>query len=75
MYDQTKTQKKTEYSYDQRFGRNEIIQYIEKNHPVLSCDYTQVKELLAKVAQFKQEQKLQESMQLKEKSKGRDFER
>lgn len=67
--------KKTEYLDDQRFGRKQITQYIEKNHPELSRDYAQAKDLLTKVAQFKQEQYLQERMQHKEKSKGRDFER
>lgn len=75
LYDQTKTQKKTEYLYDQHFGRKQITQYIEKNHPELSRDYAQAKDLLTKVAQFKQEQYLKERMQHKEKSKGRDVER
>ena len=63
LYDQTKTQKKTEYLDDQRFGRKQITQYIEKNHPELSRDYAQAKDLLTKVAQFKQEQYLKERMQ------------
>lgn len=60
LHDHTKTEKKTQLLYDQRFGREESIKYIEKNHPDLSQKYAKSQEFLKALEQLVQQQKKQE---------------
>jgi hypothetical protein len=71
--DHTKAEKKTQLIYDQRFGREECIKHIEKNHPDFSQKYAKAQELLQALEQLRQHQRQQERAQQKEKSKGKDF--
>ena len=74
LHDHTKTEKKTQYLYDQRFGRESAINHIDKNHPDLSQKHTKAQEFLKALEQVRQQQKQQERSQQKEKSKGKDLE-
>ena len=74
LHDHTKTEKKTQYLYDQRFGREAAINHIDKNHPDLSQKHTKAQEFLKALEQVRQQQKQQERSQQKEKSKGKDLE-
>lgn len=74
LHDHTKTEKKTQYLYDQRFGREAAINHIDKNHPDLSQKYTKAQEFLKALEQVRQQQKQQERAQQKDKSKGKDLE-
>ena len=47
---------------------------IEKSHPELSQKHAKSQEFLQALEQLREHQKQQERAQLKEKSKGRDFE-
>lgn len=73
LHDHTKAEKKTQLIYDQRFGREECIKHIEKNHPDFSQKYAKAQELLQALEQLRQHQRQQERAQQKEKSKGKDF--
>ena len=74
LHDHTKTEKKTQYLYDQRFGREAAINHIDKNHPDFSQKHTKAQEFLKALEQVRQQQKQQERSQQKEKSKGKDLE-
>lgn len=74
LHDHTQTEKRTQLLYDLRFGREEAIRHIEKSHPELSQKHAKSQEFLQALEQLREHQKQQERAQLKEKSKGRDFE-
>ena len=73
LHDHTKTEKKTQRLYDQRFGREAVIKHIEKNHPELNQKYAKSQEFLKALEQLRQQQKQQERAQQKEKSKDKGF--
>ena len=60
LHDHTKTEKKTQRLYDQRFGREAVIKHIEKNHPELNQKYAKSQEFLKALEQLRQQQKQQE---------------
>ena len=72
LHDHTKTEKKTQRLYDQRFGREAVIKHIEKNHPELNQKYAKSQEFLKALEQLRQQQKQQKE---KSKDKGFDIER
>ena len=73
LHDHTKTEKKTQRLYDQRFGREAVIKHIEKNHPELNQKYAKSQEFLKALEQLRQQQKQQERAQQKEKPKDKGF--
>ena len=73
LHDHTKTEKKAQRLYDQRFGREAVIKHIEKNHPELNQKYAKSQEFLKALEQLRQQQKEQERAQQKEKSKDKGF--
>jgi len=74
LHDHTKTEKRAQLLYDQRFGREASIRHIEKNHPGLSQKHAKAQEFLQALEQIRQHQKQQERAQQKEKSKSQDLE-
>ena len=73
LHEHTKTEKKTQRLYDQRFGREAVIKHIEKNHPELNQKYAKSQDFLKALEQLRQQQKQQERAQQKEKSKDKGF--
>lgn len=73
LHDHSKTEKRTQLLYDQRFGREASIKQIEKNHPDLAENFNKAQELLKALAQWREHQKQQEKVQQKEKSNDRDY--
>ena len=74
LHEHTKTEKKTQLLYDQRFGREVVTRHIEENHPDLNENFNKAQELLKALAQLREHQKQQEKAQQKEKSKDNDLE-
>lgn len=75
LHDHSKTEKRMQLLYDQRFGREASIKQIEKNHPDLAENFNKAQELLKALAQLREHQQQQEREkgQQKEKSNDRDY--
>lgn len=72
LHEHTKTTKRSQLLDDQRFGREVVIQHIEKNHPDLNENFNKAQELLNAVAQLREYQQRQEREKAKENQKDQD---
>lgn len=69
----TKTEKRTQHLYDQRFGREVILNYMQQQHPELCQKYREVQEVTKALEQLRKEQRQLERERLKQdQSKDRD---
>ena len=69
LHEHTKTEKKTQRLYDQRFGREAVIKHIEKNHPELNQKYAKSQDFLKALEQLRQQQKQQNERNRKKNQK------
>jgi len=72
LHEHTKTTKRSQLLDDQRFGREVVIQHIEKNHPDLNENFNKAQEFLKAVAQLREYQQRQEREKAKENQKDQD---
>jgi len=72
LHDHTKTEKRKQLVFDQRFGRDASIAHTEKQHPDLTQNFNKAQEFLKTIEQLKQQQKQQEREKVKEKQKDQD---
>lgn len=74
LHEHTKTEKKSQLLFDQRFGRELVVRHIEKNHPDLNESFKKAQEFLKALEQLKQYQKQQEKekVQVKQKDQSND---
>jgi len=72
LHEHTKTTKRSQLLDDQRFGREAVIQHIEKNHPDLNENFNKAQEFLNAVAQLREYQQRQEREKAKENQKDQD---
>ena len=72
LHEHTKTTKRSQLLDDQRFGREVMIQHIEKNHPDLNENFNKAQEFLKAVAQLREYQQRQEREKTKENQKDQD---
>ena len=72
LHEHTKTEKKTQLLYDQRFGHEVVTRHIEKNHPDLNEHFNKAQELLKVLAQLREHQQQQEREKVKQKDQDND---
>lgn len=72
LHEHTKTTKRSQLLDDQRFGREAVIQHVEKNHPDLNENFKKAQEFLKAVAQLREYQQRQEREKAKENQKDQD---
>jgi len=72
LHDHTKTEKRKQLVFDQRFGRDASIAHTEKQHPDLTQNFNKAQEFLKAIEQLKLQQKQQEREKAKEKQKNQD---
>jgi len=72
LHEHTKTTKRSRLVDDQRFGREVVIQHIEKNHSDLNENFKKAQEFLNAVAQLREYQQRQEREKAKENQKDQD---
>jgi len=75
LHEHAKTIKRSQLLDDQRFGREVVIQHIEKHHPDLNENFNKAQDFLKTVAQLRAYQQRQEREKAKENQKDQDNDR